>query len=205
MVFSFKSLFLLALSFQLPCQSLAKGKSEIGFAPLNSFWSGQDLTVRADDQEPGTFTPPGDFGERFHRSMAYYYIVSVKRLLMISGGLVSWKDWTSKDGILSGADDDKILYVRAIINIFLGRIPSNKRTGMFWSGGNKSPEDYNNIHEFNRTELGGNGVWYFQWWNLDNIKAMGLDPDNKGGTYWRMVNRVSKGYYVQKKERCLLN
>jgi hypothetical protein len=69
-------------------------------------------------------------------------------------------------------------------------MPVEKRTGVFWTGGNQSPKV---VEAFIETELRGNGMLYYSWSSMDDIIAMGLDPANKGGTYWRMVNRSSKG------------
>jgi hypothetical protein len=73
-------------------------------------------------------------------------------------------------------------------------LPTEKRTGIFWSGGNKAEEDWDNINGFINNQLGGNAMLYFDYLKSDDLKGMGLDPANRGGTYWRLANRSSKGF-----------
>ena len=84
-----------------------------------------------------------------------------------------------------------------MVNLLLGKMAEEKRTGVFWSGGNRAQEDFDNIRDFIKNNLGGDGMLYYDWWTLADIKGIGLDPANKGGTYWRMANRNSKGNSTQ--------
>lgn len=106
---------------------------------------------------------------------------------------MSWSDWSAKDGQKDGNDPDGIMYIRPMINLLLARIPAEKRTGVFWTGGIRRTNNTFNIPAFIETELSGKGIIFYDYMESADLTAMKLDRKNKTSKFWRMVNRSSKG------------
>lgn len=102
---------------------------------------------------------------------------------------------TSGDGTRSGGDTDKIWYLKDAINLYLARVQTDRRIGVFWSGGSTTPDDFENMDEFieSPTRLNMNGVKAEDVYPNEDLVAMGLDQSNKNNLWWRAINRMSKG------------
>ena len=108
-----------------------------------------------------------------------------------------WDHMTSGDLEKTGLDDDGIMYTKEAVDIYLSRVPEEKRHGLFWAGGATTQDDFDAIAEFQESEtrLDGNAVQFLDVFTFkeDFQKTMGLDPDNKDHRWWRALNRISKG------------
>ena len=99
---------------------------------------------------------------------------------------------SSKDGIQSGNDKEKIWYLKDAINLYIARIEKSRRTGVFWAGGATTEDDFGDVDEFIEINLADKAVKADMVFPYSDFTNMGVDDSKKDGRWWRAINRMSK-------------
>ena len=108
-------------------------------------------------------------------------------------GDVSWTDMTSGDGVKNGFDSNGIWYMNDAIDLYIKRIEKTRRTGVFWSGGATTEEDFSIVDEFIEINLKNDAVKADTVFPYSDFENMKLDGSNKDNLWWRAIIRMSKG------------